>query len=888
MATEAELFAEIESYQPPTLMPGAIPAGREQEYVDLAAKTYALGEQYKQQQAAIQASEQAQAAGLFGAQGLAFGVPKRGAALLESILPETILGVPLGSGKSYTETLAEKQAMYDYLQNKYPGTAIASEIATGVAAPVGLTLKAGKAGIAALSPLARTALGFSAEAAPTAVQLARMGAVPSAIYGGLTARPDEVASSAVKAGVVGGALTAGLGKALQAGTTFLGSRAAEAGVSGETGALFPKGPQYTPAEIDLARILAKADVERLPAAKQALIEAGQTAQPLFIPEAVGSPSLYLKAKSIATAPAGREIAGTAIEQRTAATLDRLQSTLGRISTVDDPFLGSRALTEAGADLMKDLTKQRSEAVRELYAQAFKEAPVVESETLTKLIAKDKNLSSAINKAKSFAAYADQPDTSIEVLHHAKQLLDDSIAAAGPREARLLKETQKALVDEIESAAPTYKIAKDTFADLSKNLNRIEQSKINFLATLDPEDANKIGRVFELPTSVIESLRDDYVAAGKLPEWEAGIRAYLQNNIDKVADERNPISKLIGSVGQRKRLKAALGDKFDVVVKDLEIEKQIARGTKEYFAGSPTAPLLQQERANEAARTRLARLLTSPIQTTKQFAFDVLSATPSEQYYEDYARLLFGGTEPGLETLQRISPLVESLAKTRQVGETVARTTGLVAPRVSPTLQERANVPSPKKQLAIGGAALGISEADLLKEIEAFQPTQNAEKPAESIKVGKQDVSIPVGEQYAPPALVKAVMRVESAGKPKAVSEKGAAGLMQLMPGTAKDLGVEDRFDPAQNIEGGSRYLQQMINKYKKTDLALAAYNWGPSNIDKAIRKVKAEGKRVTWANIMQVVKVPMETRLYVNKVLKNKEVEAQEHNALGIWQLHKR
>jgi len=155
-----------------------------------------------------------------------------------------------------------------------------------------------------------------------------------------------------------------------------------------------------------------------------------------------------------------------------------------------------------------------------------------------------------------------------------------------------------------------------------------------------------------------------------------------------------------------------------------------------------------------------------------------------------------------------------------------------------------------------------------------QLLRESQQQPESIKVGKQDVSIPVGEQYAPPALVKAVMQVESAGKPKAVSEKGAAGLMQLMPATAKDLGVEDRFDPAQNIEGGSRYLQQMINKYKKTDLALAAYNWGPSNIDKAIRKVKAEGKRVTWANIMQVVKVPMETRLYVNKVLKNKEVEA--------------
>ena len=144
---------------------------------------------------------------------------------------------------------------------------------------------------------------------------------------------------------------------------------------------------------------------------------------------------------------------------------------------------------------------------------------------------------------------------------------------------------------------------------------------------------------------------------------------------------------------------------------------------------------------------------------------------------------------------------------------------------------------------------------------------------ETVKVGKQNISIPTGEEYAPPSLVKAVMKVESAGKQEAVSPKGATGLMQLMPATAKDLGV-DATDAEQNVEGGSRYLQQMINKYGKTDIALAAYNWGPGNIDKAIRKLNAERKAITWANIMQIVKVPMETRLYVNKVLKNREVEA--------------
>jgi hypothetical protein len=152
-----------------------------------------------------------------------------------------------------------------------------------------------------------------------------------------------------------------------------------------------------------------------------------------------------------------------------------------------------------------------------------------------------------------------------------------------------------------------------------------------------------------------------------------------------------------------------------------------------------------------------------------------------------------------------------------------------------------------------------------KEIEALQGTTAT--PQESVKVGKQNISIPQGEKFAPPALVKAVMQVESAGKPKAVSPKGAAGLMQLMPGTAKDLGVTDRFDPQQNVEGGSKYLQQQLSKFGDSKLALAAYNWGPDNLQRAIARTKKAGLKPTWENILDTVFVPKETQKYVNKVL---------------------
>jgi soluble lytic murein transglycosylase-like protein len=141
----------------------------------------------------------------------------------------------------------------------------------------------------------------------------------------------------------------------------------------------------------------------------------------------------------------------------------------------------------------------------------------------------------------------------------------------------------------------------------------------------------------------------------------------------------------------------------------------------------------------------------------------------------------------------------------------------------------------------------------LRDLKKDKELRTKLKYASSVNPGEfeQLIKICSSKYGVNPCLVKAVIHAESGYNPNAVSSKGASGLMQLMPGTAKSLKVADRFNPKDNVEGGVKYLRFLLDTFKgDVSLAVAAYNAG-------LNKVAKYGGIPPYN----------ETRTYVNRVL---------------------
>ena len=165
-------------------------------------------------------------------------------------------------------------------------------------------------------------------------------------------------------------------------------------------------------------------------------------------------------------------------------------------------------------------------------------------------------------------------------------------------------------------------------------------------------------------------------------------------------------------------------------------------------------------------------------------------------------------------------------------------------------------------ITAGAVVAGIKAAKALAESRKPEPPAPVSKPIEV--AAKKPADIPAlldqaAEDYkVPPALLHAQAIQESKLDPNAVSPKGAQGVMQLEPKTAKSLGVDDAFDPTQNIPAGAAYMQTLHRRFGHWDRALAAYNAGPDRVQEAIDQYGDD-----WLD-----HTPQETQDYVHKILR--------------------
>jgi hypothetical protein len=181
-------------------------------------------------------------------------------------------------------------------------------------------------------------------------------------------------------------------------------------------------------------------------------------------------------------------------------------------------------------------------------------------------------------------------------------------------------------------------------------------------------------------------------------------------------------------------------------------------------------------------------------------------------------------------------------------------------KAQPIVQEAAYYMEEEKERAMEGmsdsAIAAVNDAimqnqmDLYPELRGSQAKSADEENIHAI-INRVGLALDLD-----PNLIKAVVKAESNYNPKAVSHAGAQGLMQLMPRTAKEMGVKDPFDPLENIWGGARYLKSMLERHGgNINKALAAYNWGPGNLD---RHGYGNGQNL-----------PRETRRYIEVVNRN-------------------
>lgn len=717
--------------------------------------------------------------------------------------------------------------------------------------------------------------------APSLLRLSEMGL----IGGGLTGAGESIEGDRLKGGMVGagvGAIAAPVvGKALEGATNVAGDFLANHGINttkifdgsfgSQRGSISdaPASTGYTPEELILAKQLKNTPLDKILAGSDELSQALDQGVPLFLPEALNSPKVDRNARYIANYEPSIEFAQTAINERALGAPDRALNLFDTISPERNSFVGAQKLTDAAGGIIDSAIKERSAQTAPLFAEALKNEAPINSEGLIDLYLNDKPLQDAVRSVTQYSANKGVPEDSLGVLHQAKGILDDkyqaAIAKGNNNEARLLATTRANLQTELEIASPLYATANRQYAALSPEIEELQKSFLGKLQSISNDKIQNVGQIFNLPAEQIGGLRQAFVDNNLLPEWEAGIRAHIQNVVEGSKDGRNFTDNIIGSTAQRNKLKAALGSKYDIVGSGLALEDRMFQGKNKYHAGSSTVGNAEEGKQYERNLGFVDKLRKKDWVGAATHMFE---DGYGEETAKELAKIYFD-PKRGSESIQKIIPLLEQYAKTRTLSNALSKGAAIGVNHVpsalvisgSPnrTVVERDNMMNSILDAAVK-SKLGSEAADssqtgsrtslLIPEpisvgqqenrqvIESLLNRTSGQKPNQSLLFKTLGLK-PEGENMArspefdakvediasnldvnPEHLFKA-MAFETGGTfDPAVKNKagsGATGLIQFMGSTAKELTGADTKQAALKILGDMSATEQLdyVEKYLK-------------------------------------------------------------------------